>query len=308
MSPEPAVSVVIPTLDRREAVERAVRSVLAQTVRATEVVVVDDGSTDGTGDALTGLDARVRYVRRDRGGGVSVARNAGIEMARAPIVAFLDSDDRFLPTHLQTVCDLLAAHPEAPLASTAASREGLSEPFPLVLLGGYTGFMSHVAVRREALVGIGGFAEQLAVAEDTDLRCRVALRGPFALTRRETVDRSVSAGSLQERGREGGLYLPALLRVAARLRGELDSRDASLAQVVDGFEASVHGMQAILDGDPDCAAVHLARACELLPELGTRPQTIARRLSFCHPAWHEPQERRRMLEVLDSCWPERYST
>jgi hypothetical protein len=311
MSPEPAVSVVIPTHDRREAVLCAVRSALAQTVQSVEVVVVDDGSGDGTREALAGLGARVRYVRRDRNGGVSAARNAGIELARAPIVAFLDSDDRFAPSHVQTVCELLARHPEAPLASTAASQEGLSEPFPLVLLGGYTGVTSHLAVRREALVDIGGFTEQLVVAEDTDLRCRLALRGPFALTGRETVERRVSGGSLQEHGRTGGLYLPALLQVATRLRRELTARDATLARAVDGFEASVRGMQAILEGDSALAAAHLGRACELVPELGTRRHLIARRLSFCHPAWHEPAERARLLEVLDSCWPapaEAYST
>jgi glycosyltransferase involved in cell wall biosynthesis len=89
-----AVSVVIPTYQRRRFVVRAVESVLGQTVQDSEAIVVDEGSTDGTAEALAGLDPRVYHVWQENRG-VSAARNAGIRLARAPIVAFLDSDDRW---------------------------------------------------------------------------------------------------------------------------------------------------------------------------------------------------------------------
>ena len=114
------ISVIIPTYQRREYVARAVRSVLVQTFSDFELIVIDDGSTDGTDEALTGLDSRLRYQWQENGG-PGAARNAGIALARGEIVAFLDSDNRWLPRHLAIVTDVLERHPEAVLVS-ATSR------------------------------------------------------------------------------------------------------------------------------------------------------------------------------------------
>lgn len=94
------VCVVIPTYDRRALVCEAVASVLGQTLRDTQVIVVDDGSTDGTAAALSALygqDARVRILRKENGGTAS-ARNRGLEEVDTPYVGFLDSDDLWAPT------------------------------------------------------------------------------------------------------------------------------------------------------------------------------------------------------------------
>jgi len=95
--------VIIPTFDRREAVCAAVRSVLEQTYAHLEAIVVDDGSTDGTAQAisdLAGADPRVTLVRRPRGG-VAAARNTGLARARGELIAFLDSDDVWLSFKLE---------------------------------------------------------------------------------------------------------------------------------------------------------------------------------------------------------------
>ncbi len=103
----PFVSVVIPVYNRAAVLGEALRSVLAQSERDLEIVVVDDGSTDdpkAVADALG--DPRIRFVRQDnRGGGA--ARNTGVREAQGRFIAFLDSDDAFLPDHLATMRRLL---------------------------------------------------------------------------------------------------------------------------------------------------------------------------------------------------------
>ncbi|TDE15913.1 glycosyltransferase [Jiangella asiatica] len=98
----PLVSVVIPTKDRRQGVLSAIESVLGQSYRNWQLIVVDDGSTDGTAEAIEPLltDPRIELVRREQAGGVSVARNAGLAHARGEYVAYLDSDNTWVPEFL----------------------------------------------------------------------------------------------------------------------------------------------------------------------------------------------------------------
>src|SRR5262245_33388702 len=96
---KPLVSVVIPSHNRRRLLERTLRSVLAQAAGDLEVVVVDDGSTDGTRDAA-GLDPRVVILRNDIPAGVGSARNQGIAAARGEWIAFCDDDDLWSPDKL----------------------------------------------------------------------------------------------------------------------------------------------------------------------------------------------------------------
>src|SRR5499427_2841052 len=106
----PDISVVLATYDRRHSLPRAIASVLAQDDARFELIVVDDASRDGTADYLATLcDPRIRVITAERNGGPSAARNLGLKVARAGIVAFLDSDDAYLPRRLA-----------APLAAFAA--------------------------------------------------------------------------------------------------------------------------------------------------------------------------------------------
>ena len=90
------VSVIIPTCNRAHLIGRAVKSVLAQTYRDIEVIIVDDGSTDNTEEVVKSFDdPRIRYVKLDVNKGAAAARNAGIRLARGGFVAFQDSDDEW---------------------------------------------------------------------------------------------------------------------------------------------------------------------------------------------------------------------
>ncbi|MHB1570373.1 MAG: glycosyltransferase family 2 protein, partial [Solirubrobacteraceae bacterium] len=104
----PRITAIIPTYNRAGVLGRAIDSVLAQTMAADEVVVVDDGSTDGTHALVAGLGDVVTYVYQDNSG-ASMARNTGVATARGDWLAFLDSDDVWLPHYLERVAAAIAA-------------------------------------------------------------------------------------------------------------------------------------------------------------------------------------------------------
>lgn len=126
MTSAPSVSVVVPTFNRRELVGEAIESVLAQSFRDFELIVVDDGSTDGTQEVLRerfGDDRRLRLFSQDNAGSAA-ARNFGVLQAEGTWVAYLDSDDVWLPGHLESQLACAASHPEADLVICDARYEG----------------------------------------------------------------------------------------------------------------------------------------------------------------------------------------
>jgi glycosyltransferase involved in cell wall biosynthesis len=189
----PGVSVVIPTCNRAWCLGEALDSVLAQDFRDFELIVVDDGSTDGTAGLLAGYGDRIRVVSQENRG-VSAARNAGIAAARGGLIAFLDSDDLWLPGKLAAQVAFFAAHPAALICQTEElwvrngrrvnpgrrhrKRGGLIfEPsLELCLVS-----PSAVMARRELFAAVGLFDEALAACEDYDLWLRVACRIPVHL-------------------------------------------------------------------------------------------------------------------------------
>lgn len=100
----PKISIILPVHNRADVLPRAIQSVLDQEFSEWELIVVDDGSTDESAN-LAGVidDSRIRVIRLDRNRGGNVARNEGIRAANAPLIAFLDSDDRYLPNKLASV-------------------------------------------------------------------------------------------------------------------------------------------------------------------------------------------------------------
>jgi glycosyltransferase involved in cell wall biosynthesis len=318
VSAAPSVSVVIPTFERRRSVIEAVRSALAQTRGDVEVIVVDDGSTDGTAAAVGAIDGRVKVARRPNGG-PAAARNTGIRQARAPVLAFLDSDDRWQPRHLEEVLGLLASHSAAVLACTDVAglgddslkrSVGLMQAAPAVLLGGLL-YTSAVAVRREVVEAVGGFDAQLRVAEDSDLWCRLSLEGPFVLGGAVTVQAGRQPVMLREEGRLARLYPPAHELIAGRfvqrVSDTADRRPPAasrrLAQAGRGAGAAARAIGALTAGELRRAEGELETAWRLFPELAEHPDRLVRRLGRAHPGWHEPEERERLLAWLAGVWP-----
>jgi len=318
VSVEPSVSVVIPTFERRRIVVAAVWSALAQTRDDVEVIVVDDGSTDGTAAAVGGIDQRVKVLRRPNGG-PAAARNTGIQQARAPIIAFLDSDDRWQPHHLEEMLALLDSDPAAVLACTGGATHGddsLHRPVGVthaalgVLLGGLL-YTSAVGVRREAVDAVGGFDERFRVLEDSDLWGRLSMEGKFVLGGVATLEAGERPVRLREEGRLAGLYPPAYERGACRFvqrvfetaerRPLAESR--RLAHAGRGAAAAARAMGAVIAREPRRAEHELESAWRLLPELTERPDLFVRRLRRSHPRWHEPEEREWALAWLADVWP-----
>lgn len=185
----PGVSVIIPTFNRARTLPRALESVLAQTYRDFELLVVDDASTDQT-EALVRAraDSRIRYLRQETNRGVAAARNRGLAQARAPLIAFLDSDDLWAPQKLARQVALFARSPlRVGLVYTGVEtmdEHGLrsidlprlrGDAFPALLRGNAIhGGGSNVMIRREAYEVVGGFDETLPAIEDYEYWLRIA--------------------------------------------------------------------------------------------------------------------------------------
>lgn len=109
----PTVSVIVPSYNRADFLPRAIKSILSQTFRDFEVIVVDDCSTDNTQEVARSFnDERIRYIKHDRNKGAGAARNTGIKDAKAPYVAFLDSDDEWLPEKLEEQINRIRTLPD----------------------------------------------------------------------------------------------------------------------------------------------------------------------------------------------------
>jgi len=109
MSPE--ISVIIPTFNRASMLVEAVESVLAQDMTDLELIVINDGSTDETEERLSAYGSRLKHYQQENAG-VSAARNRGITLSVAPLIAFLDSDDLWLPSKLQVQHTYMTENPE----------------------------------------------------------------------------------------------------------------------------------------------------------------------------------------------------
>ncbi len=191
------ISAVVPTRDRAELVARALASIEVQSRPADEVIVVDDGSTDGTRERIAAGFPAVRYLRQEPRG-VSAARNRGIEAARGDWLAFLDSDDEWLPTKLERqlaaleavaetggayrVChtdEIWIRHGRRVNAGARHAKTGgwmFRDCLPLCAIS-----PSSALIHRSVLEEVGGFDESLPACEDYDLWLRISARHPVLL-------------------------------------------------------------------------------------------------------------------------------
>ncbi|MHC5098093.1 MAG: glycosyltransferase family 2 protein, partial [Planctomycetota bacterium] len=194
------ISVVIPAYNAEKHIARAIESVLAQTRPADEVIVIDDGSSDGTGDVVRSFGDKVIFIQQENAG-ASVARNAGIEAATSDWIAFLDADDEWLPNKIELQIAQLKRNPDLawamsnyftcfcdPEHSKTAFDKGRSE---ILLAGrdyyedyfdaykaGASGNTNTMLIQKEVLLEAGLFRPSQARMNDEDMWFRIAYRHP----------------------------------------------------------------------------------------------------------------------------------
>ena len=179
------ISVVIPTFNRKEALKRAIHSVKGQSLTPFEIIVVDDGSDDGTGEWILYNHPQIKYIYQTNNG-VSSARNVGIKSVASDWVAFLDSDDEWLPNKLYEQVKAIGSNQEIKFFHTNEIwiRNGVrvNQMKKHKKYGGYIFEKcldicrvspSSVLVQKEVFDNIGMFDESLRVCEDYDLWLRI---------------------------------------------------------------------------------------------------------------------------------------
>jgi glycosyltransferase involved in cell wall biosynthesis len=240
MPNNPSVSVIIPTYNRARFVTAAIDSVLAQTYKDYEITVVDDGSTDNTREVLKPYMDRIRYIYQENSG-VSHARNVGIRDSTGQLIAFLDSDDRWLPDKLQVQMEFMQKNglkvcftdvhsqrdPSDQIQITAshASDERIyTEPLELILDDALPNVIPTLLVDRDVLFRVGCFDERVSLGEDNFLAFRLAFEGPFGFIQKPCViiDR-----------------VPDRRRLTRDSLGGLDLVDGSLVSILMRLEAYV---------------------------------------------------------------------
>ena len=194
MSARVTVSIVIPMYHAVGVIAQTLRTALGQTWTDREVIVIDDGSTDGSAAVAQSFGSQIRYYRFANGG-VAKARNRGIALARGRYIALLDHDDLWAPTKLARQVDVLERRPEVGLVTTGITHieldgsptphapTGPSSRFYQLFVRGFGPTPSTVMIRRSVLEQVGGFEERFTSAgmDDHELWPRLADVCEFAL-------------------------------------------------------------------------------------------------------------------------------
>lgn len=225
------ISVVLPTYNRAKVLPRAIDSVLAQSHPEVELIVVDDGSTDGTEALVQGYGDRVVYLKLEGNKGGNHARNRGIERARGAIVCFIDSDDEFLPEKLATIDAFFAENPEIDLLVDSfelhyppekdrrpaprhnpelRDREAVREAVFSRRLYKSTPALS---VRKQALLDVGLFDETLLRRQDMDMILRLTRRHRSASIGRVLWIKHWTPGAISSKQ---NTFMQALLEICER--------------------------------------------------------------------------------------------
>jgi len=187
-----SVSVIIPTRNRLALLKRAINSVLAQTFKDLEIIVVDDCSTDETGEYLRNEKIpNLNYIRLEQKSGGAVARNCGIKEAKGKYIAFLDDDDEWLPDKLQKQIKCIEQNENTGICYTGRriitnddSIKGITKSYSFnyppgkdnylaIMRDNFVGVTSSVVIPREILLQINGFDEDMPCYQDYELFIRI---------------------------------------------------------------------------------------------------------------------------------------
>ncbi len=270
VSPEPKVSVVVTCYNSASTVLRAIESVRAQTVSDLEIVVVDDASRDSTVAVVEAIpDARIRLIRNDRNRGIGGAKNVGIAAARGQFIAFVDSDDSWVPKKLAIQLDALERDPSrAPLSFSAfwvhrgesgatvlrrpARRGGWLES---ILSGETFSLGSTLVATRTCFEAVGDFDVSLTRLQDRDWTLRYLRRWDEFVFVPEPLAHIYNSG-----WPEAGTVERSVNELYKLHEGPLRAKDPALANL---FRASLNFEVAIVEyrnGFPGAASRRLARA------------------------------------------------
>lgn len=287
----------MPLYNKAPYVRKAMESVVDQTYGDWELIVVDDGSTDGGGDVAAAIaDPRIRIVRQDNSG-VGAARNHGVALAAAPYVAFLDADDWWEPTFLAEMAGLTERYPDAGIYGTSywIVKNGRKRVAPIGVDEGFTeGEINYcrvyaktlcmplctgsVCLRRDVFDEAGGFKTHLKLGEDFDLWIRIALKHKAVLLNKplfsynQDVDVTWRGTHHLREPKEHMLWNLGYLE-------PLEKTDADYKQLIDNL-----------------------RTYGLMPYLIDRRYTAAARQELAKVDWeHQPAATRRMYRLPVGC-------
>lgn len=232
------VSVIIPTYNRKELLARAMESVLRQSYPVTELIIVDDGSTDGTGEMIASMeDPRIHYVYTKMNRGAAAARNVGMTHVSSDMdfVAFQDSDDLWLPGKLEKQMKALEIHPEAGFcyhkfgyrmsdghleilpSESVPMEKKTGDIYGQLLYENMVGTPTLI-VKKDALDQTGGFDESLKAWEDYDLILRLAKNEKAIFVDEVLVEATLSSGGVSD---SAGNYMMACCTVLRKYRDDL---------------------------------------------------------------------------------------
>lgn len=288
MAVEVDVSVIIPTYNRRDLVVRALRTVLAQTVAVDEILVIDDGSTDGTGEHLRAeFGDRIRYVWQENGG-VSAARNHGLRLARGRYLTLLDSDDEWTPrkTELQrawlearpdfgmVLCDVVRVDADHREVERFHRRSFLPEDGAILkwVLKNPTLVPASVMMRREVYDDVGGFDEQLRTAEDLEFHLRVARRWQIGVVAEPLVRAMRGHDGLSALARTYDDYILVMERAVESAQGVVPESDRKSA-LAKAYRTNARGM--IMSGRYGDGLRYASRAFGTAPTLSQRLEVLS---------------------------------
>ena len=236
---------IIPTYNRRELLLRALDSVFSQTCPIDEIIVIDDGSTDGSEAAVHERHGdRIHYVWQENAG-VSAARNHGMSIAKGKYFALLDSDDEWLPEKTSLQLEWLRAHPDFGMVLCDVQRiDGERQPIDIFHRrdsipedGWVLRWIIHnpalapasVMFRREVFEDIGGFDEALRTAEDLDFHLRVAHRWKIGVVEKPLVRAMRGHDGLSAEASTYDDYIGVVERAVESARGTVDPESLQLA-------------------------------------------------------------------------------
>lgn len=200
MASQSMISVVIPLYNKRDSIASTVESVLSQSYQDFELIIVDDGSTDGSADVVGQFDDSRIHLISKKNGGVSSARNEGIRHANSNWIAFLDGDDLWEKGFLTEVDRMINEFPHAGIVGTSYSflKNGIKVPANKPFHEEFYGIVDNsnwdkahmfcstaVCCRKDALEHIGLFDERIAYGEDTDVWWRIMLEYTAVFSNKE---------------------------------------------------------------------------------------------------------------------------